>query len=531
MSNSNRSILFSTVKADFLERTRRNGFLLTVCLTLYLGYAVNSGQILIKLGQYRGVYNSAWVGGLMAVVVTFFLGLIGFYLVKDAVERDERTGVGQILATTSLSKAQYLLAKWLSNFTLLSALVGILALAALVMQVVQREDAIVRPGALLAPLAFIALPMMALVAACAVLFESVRLLKGGFGNLVYFGLFFVLFAAGVFLPHIPLLDVSGFSLVGASMKAAASAAFADYDGTFTLSMIDAAAVDTFVWPGVQWTAGLVAQRLLYLPAALAVTLAGTLFFDRFDPSRRRTAARRRKATADSALMIEDVAAEPALDMSVRLTPLAGERRCRANLLRLAWLEGLLLVKGQKWYWLAGAAGLAAAGVLAPTLALRNMAFVFSSLWPVLIWAQLGQREAQYGAQQLVYPSASPAGRLTASGCLAGAALSALALAPALLGRLAHGDPVQLLPWSLSALFIPALALALGSAGRTAKAFQVIYPILWYLGPFNPQTGLAVIDYLGLHAQSPVHTHPLAVAGLIAALLATALLTRTRGVGN
>jgi hypothetical protein len=150
---------------------------------------------------------------------------------------------------------------------------------------------------------------------------------------------------------------------------------------------------------------------------------------------------------------------------------------------------------------------------------------------VLIWAQLGQREAQYGAQQLVYPSASPAGRLTASGCLAGAALSALALAPALLGRLAHGDPVQLLPWSLSALFIPALALALGSAGRTAKAFQVIYPILWYLGPFNPQTGLAVIDYLGLHAQSPVHTHPLAVAGLIAALLATALLTRTRGVGN
>jgi ABC-type transport system involved in multi-copper enzyme maturation permease subunit len=135
------SILFSIVKADFLERTRRSSFLVTLCMIVYLGYAVNSGQILIKLGVYRGVYNSAWVGSLMAIVVTFFLGLTGFFLVKNTIERDEHSGVGQILAATSLTRPQYMLGKWLSNFAVLASLVVILALAAILMQVIQREDA------------------------------------------------------------------------------------------------------------------------------------------------------------------------------------------------------------------------------------------------------------------------------------------------------------------------------------------------------------------------------------------------------
>jgi hypothetical protein len=82
-------LIFSTLKADFLERTRRPSFRLTICIAIYLGYAVNTGQILINLGGYRGIYNSAWVGSLMAIVINFFLGLVGFYLVNNAIGRDE----------------------------------------------------------------------------------------------------------------------------------------------------------------------------------------------------------------------------------------------------------------------------------------------------------------------------------------------------------------------------------------------------------------------------------------------------------
>jgi hypothetical protein len=89
-------VLYHLARADFLERVRRYSFLITLGLTLFLGYAIASGQLTLVVGQqYRGTLNSPWVGGLMAAMVNFFLGLFGFYLVKGSVSRDYETGVGK----------------------------------------------------------------------------------------------------------------------------------------------------------------------------------------------------------------------------------------------------------------------------------------------------------------------------------------------------------------------------------------------------------------------------------------------------
>jgi len=45
----------------------------TLGLVLYLGLAVNTGQIVLRLENYRGLLNSAWVGALMALTVNLFL--------------------------------------------------------------------------------------------------------------------------------------------------------------------------------------------------------------------------------------------------------------------------------------------------------------------------------------------------------------------------------------------------------------------------------------------------------------------------
>ncbi len=81
----------------------------------------------------RGVFNSAWVGSMMTQVVNFLLGWFGFYLVKNAIARDYETGVGQIMATTPLSRPLYMLGKWLSNFAVLGMLVVILLAAGMLM--------------------------------------------------------------------------------------------------------------------------------------------------------------------------------------------------------------------------------------------------------------------------------------------------------------------------------------------------------------------------------------------------------------
>ena len=97
---------------------------------------------------------------MMTLAVTLFLGWFGFYLVKGSVARDYETGVGQIMATTPLSRPLYLLGKWLSNFAVLGITVLILLLEGIVMNLfaaAQDFDL----AALAAPLVFIALPCMA----------------------------------------------------------------------------------------------------------------------------------------------------------------------------------------------------------------------------------------------------------------------------------------------------------------------------------------------------------------------------------
>ena len=135
----------------------------------------------------------------MTVLVTnTFLGLFGFYLVSDCIKRDIRTGVGQIIATTPVSRATYLIGKWISNCLVLSVLVLILAAAAAIMVLLKGEAAL-DLGALLMPFLAVALPYMALIAALAVVFETVPWLRGAVGNVVYFFLWIFLVIVRRFL--------------------------------------------------------------------------------------------------------------------------------------------------------------------------------------------------------------------------------------------------------------------------------------------------------------------------------------------
>jgi len=220
-------------RADFWERVRQYSFLVVVGLTIAVGalfvppadagYVAGVLPYEVEIGgdSFRGVNNSAWVGGMVALLTTLLLSLPAFYVVKGAVERDRRTGVGKVLATTPMNRLPYVMGKWLSNATVLAAMVGILAIAALVMQVVRGEELYVDLWALWSPFLLVALPVAALVAAIAVLFEMVPGLRGGLGNVVYFFLWIGLFVVSAFGGP----DLFGWNAVASSVQTAAQAAF------------------------------------------------------------------------------------------------------------------------------------------------------------------------------------------------------------------------------------------------------------------------------------------------------------------
>jgi ABC-type transport system involved in multi-copper enzyme maturation permease subunit len=207
-------ILYHLARADFYERVRRFSFLLILAAVIYLGVQVNNGtwflylrpgELSLTMPSYRGEFNSAWIGTMTVLVTSLVLGLFGFYLVSDCIQRDIRTGVGQIIATTPVSRVTYLIGKWISNFAVLTVLELIMAAAALVMVLLQSETAL-DLGALLMPFVAVALPYMALIAALAVVFETVPWLRGAMGNAIYFFLWLFVLAfstlGGMVLPSL-----------------------------------------------------------------------------------------------------------------------------------------------------------------------------------------------------------------------------------------------------------------------------------------------------------------------------------------
>jgi hypothetical protein len=452
----------------------------------------------MALGDYRGIYNSAWVGTMVAIMTSLFLTLAGFYLVKDTVERDERTGVGQIIATTPLSKALYVCGKASSNFVVLAAMVAVLALVALAMQLIRAEDARMDLWALWSPFVFVVLPPLAVVAATAVVFETIPVLRGGLGNIAYFFVWVGIVVASAILPSqgeagpTPINDLFGINLPLASMTSAAKAAYPDYDGAVTVgisaSRYGPMSMQTFVWDGLAWTPAQAAGRLMWAGTAVGLALLSAVFFNRFDT----TSSRPTRAARASGENKPELAPEPAKRSvgSAAGLPLAPIRFSGVSVLRA---ELRLLLKGQPWWWYAGAAGLIVAGLISALATARPIILPLAWVWPVLIWSGLGSREARYGTGAMIFSAPRPLGRQLPAAWLAGVAV-ALATGSGVFVTLARsGETAALLAWVTGALFIPALALALGVLSGGSKLFEVLYVAWWYSGPLNGVVGL---DFMG-----------------------------------
>jgi hypothetical protein len=522
-------VLYQLMRADFLERVRRYSFHVTLALTAYLGYFVSVGAISLRFGHYRGLYNSAWVGSLMTLTTCMVLSLFGFYVVKNCISRDERTRVGQVIAATPVGKLVYLLGKWLSNFAVLSAMVCVMAAAAVCMQLIRGEETRLDAAALVLPFLLIALPVMAVVAALALLFESVSWLRGGFGNVVYFFLFLCAMAFPV------VHALLGWDIIQPGMEAAVRAQHADYDGNWAFTVIRGAGDPaTFLWEGIEWDGATVLGRLQWFVWALVIVSASAVFFNRFDPRRGfvsqqlhalgrglRGLVPRGRGVAPVPSLIEsgtDLSASP------RHAPLSAlhERARRFRFTQMLWAELRLTLRGRRWWWWLVACGLFAASVLSPLDAARQFVLPLLWMWPLTVWSAMGAREKEHATFELIYSAESAVGRQLPATYAAGVAVSAMAGAGVAVRLALSQDWSGLSAWCAAALFIPALALALGTVGGSSRWFEVVYTLLWYLGPIN---GVPAFDFAGASGAGA----PVAYLTLSLLLLGASVFTRQRQV--
>lgn len=512
------NVLYHMVKADFLERVRRYSFLVTLAGALYLAYGVAAEKVVIVVGgHYRGQYNSAWIGMLMSTCCSVFLSLFGFYIVKNSIERDSGTRVGRILAATPMRKEFYTLAKTVSNFAVLACMVMVLMAAAVVMQWLRPEARPISLWQLWSPFMLIALPAMFVTASLAILFETLPVMRGGVGNIVYFFLWtFGLVAAA----QKGLQDAAGMHILAVNIRQVLERINPGdvSNSSFSLTIGGDHATKTFLWNGIDWNPRAIAWRLIWVAAGAGIALIASVFFHRFDPAREHSSKMRRKYSADAepALVSKPVRAS-LKTLSLAQIPLLG----RSRFARMVASELALMLKGLHWWWYAVAGALLIAQFASP-LTTSEGVLVAAWIWPVLLWSQMGCRESRHTTQSLIFSAARVTYHQLFAIWTAGFMVAILTGAGAGLHLLLSGDP-QFAAWLAGALFIPSLALALGTWSGSSKFFEALYTLWWYIGPAHQSPGL---DFMGTSSSS---SSPLLYLALAAGTLLAACVARRRQV--
>ncbi len=511
--------IYHLMRADFLERIRRFSFLVVIGLALFAGYMFvpprGAPYTSFVVASHRGFYNSAWVGTLFGVTAAILLSLIGFYLVKNSISRDYDTRVGQIIATTPLRKLIYMVGKWLSNVLVLAAILGILTVIAPVMQLVRGEVSQINLAELWAPIWLMGFPALIFAAALAILFESVALLRGGFGNIVYFFIWGPVlvgssareFGGGNEPTHV--FDFAGVARIVFDIKEQLTAAGLDTSrGIFgVIGPVEGNTVTRFMWDGIQWTPDIIMERLLWVGLAIIVVIIAAIPFNRFDPARSgilsggrglmaRISRKRAGRVGANAETGEEAINGRKLITTRRsatsLTPVNGDK-VRTRFISIAKAESLLMLKGRAWWWYLCAVGLIVATPLVPDDRVAQMLFAAAWFWPILIWSEMGIRESRYQTYQTMFSAPYPVRRQLPAIWLAGVIVALIMATGFAVRMLIAGDFQHLFAIAVGTLFVPSLALALGVWTNGSRTFEIVYLILWYL---SIQSGATAFDYRG-----------------------------------
>jgi hypothetical protein len=501
--------------ADFRARRRQGNFGVTLLfmalLTMIFFPALDASYQTLVINGYRGIYNSAWMGAALAILSVLFLPVICFYLIKNAIGADGVCGVSCLIVATPVQKYQYVIGKWLSNFCLLILMILTMSLVSIPVQLFYGESYLIDPVALLLPQLVFVIPVLAILASLALLFEAIPLLRGSLGNIAAFFLWVAAIVGTVG-------DASGVNEILVQMTHTVQQ-FAPGDdlniGVLSRDVTLEGKLGTFVWLGLDYNYGVVqAVAKMYL-LALALLGAAIFFFDRFGkpahPQSRQSGAVKLPAF-----------------LTLALSYMAGlcDRLCEPwAFSRLLHQEFRLLFRGRKrlWYLLFGVGILAQ--LLVPDEMLLAVIVPVSLLLCILVLSPLGHREHRNRTSAFIFTSPLPLGKQFVAMVSAGLLLLILCVSGALFRLLLTGQLAAVLVLLIGLLFMVCMALCCGVLTGSGRMFEALFLAIWYIGPLN---SMPYLDFIGVDLQASLAVYvPWVFLGTALCLLLVALWGRRR----
>lgn len=499
--------IYSIIKADYLQRTRSYAFLIALAIGFYAAYSFvpppAASYTTLNIPGFRGVYNSAYVGHVSAMMTTIMLSLYGFFLVHGGIKKDIDTAVGLIIATTPITNFEYLLSKMLSNLLVLLTITGCAFMVSIVLFFIRTDGSPFIPGHFIIPFLLFVVPAMFLIAALAIVIEVIVVRRPILQYIAFFFLFGVLMSNASTQKNDTLgimTDPFGIRILTNSIKALVNTQFHEHIENVSLGFISgkkATVIKVFEWNGVTVTRLFLLSRGMWIMIAIALTYCSSFLFHRFDF--RPLISKQKKATGD-----EPVSAPLGIDMAL-LPPLVSDY----GILPFIKTELLLLIrKGSKWYWLV-IIGLSASMLFAPV----NIShlYLLPVLWflQVTRWSDLATKEEANGIHYFTYASYKPLQRMLPAQILAGIILAVVLALPLIVRYLLALNLPAVIDIINGAICIVLLAVCLGIVSKGKKLFEILFFLITYILIQH----VPLVDYLG----ALNHDHHALYIAIIAAL--------------
>ena len=514
------------IKADYLQRTRSYTFLITLLVSVYIAKSFippsDANYSTVRIGNYIGNNNAAWIGHVTAVMGSTFLWLFGFYLVSSGIKRDKETGVGQIIAATSVSNFGYLCAKAFSNFCVLLTILLIIILMAAGIYIFRGEPGSFSLSQFLLPYLFAAIPSLFLVSVLAILFEVLFGSNTNLLNITFFLLFGVMLGVTnqIQNPMLLGLDPLGVKFITSSMVKTVENQYSHTPQGISVGFIfgQKALFKYFEFKGTQWSALYILSRVMWLAVSFGLLFVASKIFNRFD-SRSVIKLRRKK----------DMAAFPVKETSIRAKEIQLADIPRAgsdfSIYPLVKAEVKMLIrKGPLWFWLLNFGGMASLLFL-PISGAHQIGLPILWMFQINRWADIAVKEKFYQTHFFMFSAFKPLQRLLASQLIAAFVLALFLALPLIIRFLMLGSFYEPVAIIIGAMLLIASAACCGILSGGKRLFEILFFLLTYA----LVSGAGFLDYTGALNHST--SYLLLISLILSVMLALVFVIRKHEIVN
>ena len=498
------------IRADYTQKSRSFSFLAMIALCLFgaFWFVPRAGDGILIMALQPDVFiqggHPSWIPMTSALGLAFFLPLIGFFYLRDAIQFDEKMGVEQLVSSSAIGNLRYLTGKFLSGALLLYTFAIAVIIGSFFMTIWQYPRQFLSARAFLSPYMF-SLISLPLCAAITTFFGSIRFLRGGIGSVVYVMGLLTLMAVGFELENPGVLIRSlDFGAMGNVIEVMSRTAYQQTGYTIDSFMMVGDVGDLLTQPtqhvlfdNLSYTTTDFAVLLIWLLATVVLVMLSAPLYSitKKLPAKSRGASKKLQTA-----ILHEQGLKPVYHS---VTPTKNQM----------WLRGIvaeikLMLKGQRLTWyLVSVVGVALSLFLEIGIA-QTMVLPLLMLWFVNVFSRLGNHERKHNMLQII--ATIPGGKIKqiTYSWIAGLVITSTLALPVVLRLIISGHLIGAFAVLAGVVFLPSFAMFLGEFSRTNRLYEMLFIVItyfiinglsfaMYMGNNNTPSFMQAVAYLAL----------------------------------